>query len=426
MSDNDAITRMVEQQIARTVNDQVLSVLTADEWIEPLEQKILQYTQDRILNKFANSTAMPEIILAVKDSVSKLFAEGNIPGIDQFVDLAVIKLTVNQAVEQFVQLRIKQLAQDPDWQAQVERLINQCVVQETLSRLGSIDLGPTIKQHVEDHMNKFTDSILKNFCSTGISDLASKIELTVMDQTVVVENCLTANSLQVMDSAQVQNLVVTGSINTDNQAWEALSASITQRTLDQLSSEWKKTLIEQVAEHIQNQGIEFENVKIDGYKLVESGQLSPAVTQSKLQSLGILKSLQVRGEANFNNNTLNVLNKRLGINTDAPEKALSIWDEEVSIVIGKQKLNTAFIGTSRGQAISIGINNESQIEISVDGVTSVKRLQIGSHKISHATQVPGWSGTRGDIVFNSNPGGDRVFAWVCLGAHRWQSLKSAE
>jgi hypothetical protein len=33
---------------------------------------------------------------------------------------------------------------------------------------------------------------------------------------------------------------------------------------------------------------------------------------------------------------------------------------------------------------------------------------------------------KGDIVFNANFGADRVFAWVCLGAHRWQTLKSAE
>ena len=47
-------------------------------------------------------------------------------------------------------------------------------------------------------------------------------------------------------------------------------------------------------------------------------------------------------------------------------------------------------------------------------------------KISHDVQVPGWAGTRGDMVFNTNPGPDRVFAWVCLGAHKWQTLKSAE
>jgi hypothetical protein len=54
MIDTDAIARMVEEQIVKTVNDQVLAVLTSDEWVKPLEQKIIKSTsviQDKQLNK---------------------------------------------------------------------------------------------------------------------------------------------------------------------------------------------------------------------------------------------------------------------------------------------------------------------------------------------------------------------------------------
>ena len=68
----------------------------------------------------------------------------------------------------------------------------------------------------------------------------------------------------------------------------------------------------------------------------------------------------------------------------------------------------------------------AHVEITADGLTQIKKLQVGVHKISHATEVPGWSGTKGDMVFNANPGSNRVFAWVCLGAFKWQVLKSAE
>jgi hypothetical protein len=142
--------------------------------------------------------------------------------------------------------------------------------------------------------------------------------------------------------------------------------------------------------------------------------------------VGTLKRLTVSGEANFNNNTFNVLNKRLGVNTDSPEKALGVWDEEVSVVIGKHKLNQAYIGTNREQSIVLGVNREPQVEINVNGLTTIKQLQVGLHKIGHATQVPGWSGNRGDLILNTSPGPDRVFAWVCLGAYKWQVLKSAE
>jgi hypothetical protein len=59
-------------------------------------------------------------------------------------------------------------------------------------------------------------------------------------------------------------------------------------------------------------------------------------------------------------------------------------------------------------------------------MTQIKKLRIGVHQIAHDDQVPGWSGTKGDIVFNSNFNNDRVFAWVCLGNYKWQPLKSAE
>jgi hypothetical protein len=342
------------------------------------------------------------------------------------IDPNLVQRLVEQAVETNINKLVDQICADPAWTERVERLINQATVQETMSRLSAIDIGPTIKQRVDERMELFTDSILKNFTSTGIVDQAVKCELIVMDDAVVVERCLTANTIEAVDSLRVQNLVVTGSINTDNLSWTALADSISQKTLDQLTKLWNKDLVDQVVVQIQEHGINFDQVLVKGQTIIDGNQLTRAVTESSLQSVGILKSLSVSGEAKFNNNTLSVLNKRLGVNTDAPEKALGIWDEEVSIVIGKHKLNQAYIGTNREQSIVIGVNREPQIEINTDGLTTIKKLQVGLHKISHAVQVPGWSGNKGDIVFNSNLGPDRVFAWVCLGAHKWQTLKSAE
>jgi len=342
------------------------------------------------------------------------------------VDPNLVQQLVEQAVEININKLVDQICADPAWTERVERLINQATVQETMARLSAIDIGPTIKQRVDENMQQFTDSILKNFTSTGIVDQSTKCELIVLEDGVVVENCLTANSIEAVDSLRVQNLVVTGSINTDNLSWTALSDSISQKTLNQLTESWNKNLVDQVVVQIQEHGIDFEQILVGGKLIIDGNQLTRVVTESSLQSVGTLKNLSVSGEAKFNNNTLNVLNKRLGVNTDSPEKALSVWDEEVSIVIGKHKLNQAYIGTNREQSVAIGVNREPQIEINTDGLTTIKKLQVGLHKISHAAQVPGWNGNKGDLVFNSNFGADRVFAWVCLGSYKWQTLKSAE
>jgi hypothetical protein len=128
MIDTDVITRMIEQQIAETVNDQVYGVLTSTEWSKPLEDKILKYTQDRILSKFANSTTMPEILQAVKTTVAELFANGTVPGVAQFVDPALIKTTVDQEVDRITRTAVTELFTDAVWLEKIEKMLNQAII----------------------------------------------------------------------------------------------------------------------------------------------------------------------------------------------------------------------------------------------------------------------------------------------------------
>jgi len=341
------------------------------------------------------------------------------------IDPGLVKRLVEQAIEDNILSAVQNISSDPAWLARIEHMINQTVVQETMIRLGSMDLNPIIKQRVDESMGVFQKTLLTEFTSTGISDQATSCQLTIMDDTTVVENCLTAHSMDVVGSITVQNLIVKGAINTDNQSWITLADNISQKTLEKLTTEWNIQLVNQVAQEIKDNGISFDQVQVGGESLISGNRLAGTITESNIQSLGTLRQLQVQGEAHINN-TVSVVNRRLGINTDTPEMALSIWDEEVSVVIGKNKAKQAYIGTNRDQGLVIGVNRLPQIEIDSAGLTSIKKLQVGLHKISHNTAVPGWSGTRGDIVFNSNPGPDRVFAWVCLGTFKWQTLKSAE
>ena len=341
------------------------------------------------------------------------------------VDPGLVKRLVEQAIEDNILSAVQNISSDPAWLARIEHMINQTVVQETMIRLGSMDLNPLIKQRVDENMALFQQTLLTNFTSAGISDLATNCQLTIMDDTTVIDNCLTARNMDVAESMTVQNLIVKGAINTDNQSWVNLADDISRKTLEKLTKEWNARLVEEVTQQIKDNGISFDQIQVGGESLVNGNRLSNAITESNIQSLGTLRNLTVNGEAKINN-TVSVVNKRLGINTESPEMALSVWDEEVSVVIGKNKAKQAYIGTNRDQGLVIGVNRLPQIEIDSTGLTAIKKLQVGLHKISHDTKVPGWSGTRGDIVFNSNPGPDRVFAWVCLGTFKWQTLKSAE
>lgn len=341
------------------------------------------------------------------------------------LDTSTVQQMVENAVEENILSVIESLLQDPAWLEKIERMINQAVVQRTVAKISSTDINSVIHEHVNKQLPSVHEKFVKNFSTNGIKDLATSTQFTVMDEATVIENQLVAHDLQIVGNTQVKDLTVTGSINTDNQSWNNLAQEISRRTLDQIDQSWHDKLTEQVAKKIQSQGISFESVNIGDHPLVSDHTLSNHITRSNLQSLGHLDNLQVKGEAHVGN-TLSVVNRRIGINTASPESALSIWDEEVSVIIGKYQSKQAYVGTSRDQALVLGTNRSVQVEIEPSGLTKIKRVQIGLHKISHDVQVPGWSGTRGDIVFNSNPGPDRVFAWVCLGSHKWQTVKSAE
>ena len=341
------------------------------------------------------------------------------------IDQKTIENLVTEAVKKDILSAVESLGQDPAWLSRIEKMINEAVVYQTLTRLSGIDINSVIKERVDDNMESFRTKLLANFTSIGIADQATKNQMTVMDDHTVFENNLTTRQLTVAETAQVGDLVVTGSINTNNQSWDALSAEISDRTLTKLSADWQENLVKQVAEQIREKGIDFDQVTVDGSPLVIGNALNDGITQTNIQSVGTLGTLRVAGETHLND-TVTVINKRLGVNTEEPELALSVWDEEISINIGKYKSNQAYIGTGRAQGIAIGTNRTPHIEIDADGMTQIKKLRIGVYQFSHSDMVPGWSGTRGDLVFNSNPGNDRVFAWVCLGNFRWQTLKSAE
>ena len=425
MLDTEAVNKLVAQQITTAVNAQVQAVMSSDAWLTLLEDKILKYTQDRILAKFNNSSTMPEIVEAVKTSVTKLFADGHIPGIDQYVDNTVITQSIATAVDQTIQSALADLGQDPVWLAGVETTVKQNMVLETISRIGSIDINTIICQRVDENMQKIRQEFITDFSSTGIDDQATACQLTIMDDTTVVENRLTTADLTVVNGARINDLAVTGSINTDNPVWTTLADNISNTTLEKLSEKWRTELVQQVAEQIRKKGIDFDSVTIGGDYVIAGNRLSKAITESSLQSVGVLNQLSVKGETHLNN-TVSVINSRLGVNTSSPESALSVWDEEVSVIVGKHKAKHAYIGTARDQTLSLGVNRTPYLDIDNTGLTTVKKLQVGVHKFSHATQVPGWLGTKGDIVFNANPGADRVFAWVCTGSYNWQVIKGAE
>jgi hypothetical protein len=346
--------------------------------------------------------------------------------LDQIALNKLVEEQIEKSINDQVVNTIQHLGNDPAWVEKIEQLVNQAMVRRVVAGLSSVDVGGLIRQRVDENMSDLDSRVAARLHTPGIQDCAHNPELTVLDENVVVEHCLTANRIEVVTSARIKELTVTGSINTDNRAWQTLSEDISKKTLDRLNTEWRESLVADVESKIRDHGINFNQVQIDGVNVVSGDTLSRKITNSSLQRVGALQDLTVLGEAHIYN-TVSVLNKRLGINTQEPEMALSVWDEEVSILAGKFKDRSAYIGTGRLQNLVLGVNRTPAVEIDVDGITAIKKLRVGVHRISHGTEVPNYAGTKGDVVFNANPSiNDNVFAWQCLGGFKWKIIRTVE
>lgn len=424
MIDNMSLDNLIEQQIKLAVEQRVQAVLDQSNWIDQLEQRIVTYAQDRIVGRFANISTVPDLVATVENSVSRLFDQGLIPDVSQYVDPVKLTNAVDNGIQSLVDATITNLVVDPDWIKKIEQSVNQTMSHQVLKKLSGIDLDLMIVNAIDSSIDRWQDRLKRDFRTNGIVDQAQNVELTVMDDVVVVEHDFVAKNAQVTQDLSINNLIVTGTINTDNRSWNELKDVISQKVLAATTEQWNQDLVEQVLERAKLGGINFKSVLIDNQPLIENNTLSFAVVDSHLQSTGTLKALKVSGTAQFGQ-TMHVAGRRVGINTQEPEMALAVWDEEVSIIAGKLSKQQAFVGTARLQNLAIGVNRVPQIEIDADGLTTIKQLRVGRHRISHAGTVPGYSGTRGDLVLNSDPKPGTPFAWVCLGAFQWQSLHSA-
>lgn len=421
MLDPNVIAQLVEEELRKNVKQQVEQAVSQTEWIEDLEKQIIQFVQDRITARFSNIGTLPDLVATVESSVTRLFEQGFVPDIGRLVSDKQIQKTVDLAVEQLVEKTIDSLTVDPAWIEKIQNVINHRMSDRVAERLRGIDINKTLTEIVV--ANK--DTIFNN---RGVIDQASEHQITVMDGVVVVENELVVNDLSVERNTYLKgdvtvngDLAIKGQINVDNKSWQILGDHIGNVTYDRFKKDFANELIDTVIDEVK-EGIEIDNVTVDGHPLVSGDTLSVGVKKSGLTQVGTLNSLTVSGPAGIAD-TLTVKNTRVGINTENPDNALTVWDEEISVGVGKLSKNVAHIGTTRNQNLSLGVNRQSALEIDKDGMVTVQQLRISRNTLSWDSNPPGYSGTKGDIVFNTNFAADKPFAWMCLGAFRWQEIK---
>jgi len=410
MLKEDAVQKLVEKEVKAQVQEQVVQAINDPEWVIELENKITKFVQDRIVARFSNISTVPDLIATVESSVEKMFKNGFVPNIEHMVSDTLLTQAVDQAVENLVTKTVNSLAFEPKWQEK----INTQIARETGDRitrgLTETNVYDTLRDVVLDNKSIIHEDLNR--------------EVLIQDGIIVVQNHLATETLNTESDVNVGgalvvdgDLAVKGRISLSNVSFDELSDTIEKNAIDKLKKEFIGETSNTIRKQIQD-GLNVKNIMVRGESLVNDDRLSSGVTKTAIQELGTLKNLQVGTE-------LSVDNKRVGINTNAPRSALSIWDSEIEIDIGRRSQNTAQIGTSKAHNLAFITNNQEQVTIDKDGLVSVKKIRVGRNIIMTHNETPGWSGAKGDIVFNYNYKPGDAFAWLCLGAFRWHELKSA-
>lgn len=413
----------LDESLGNLVNDLTEQILQR---VQTQVQAVIADAVDRKLNEVLTPTAVSTVIAArVNQSIqnyqpdmteleTRLIESGN-----RIVD--EIDKTASKRISNLITDKVNAIKMEPYVQEFVAR---------TLTATGKhINLGDNCipgsaidKSGLRISADNIDPGTMKKFASTGIDDQASKCQVTVMDAGTVFENTLYSPRLEVKGDAVIDgDLLIKGTIPKNSQTYlnivkdsaESVRAHIGPELLDQHQN--------RVYERIAQEGISLSKLTVDGKLVLEGTRLTNAILDSQLQTVGVLKDLQTQGETLLSE-TLYASGRRVGVNTMDPGSALSVWDEEVEIGIGKQKANTARIATSRDQVLVLGANKQNNITLTPDGVAEIPQLQIGKMLFTSAPSAPNYTAPSGVVVFNENPSLGGPLGWVSLGDARWANF----
>ncbi len=307
---------------------------------------------------------------------------------------------------------------------------------------------------------------IQNFASTGISDTASKQQLTVSDNGVQISN-LTVNHIE---NLSVSNELTATSIKTDILEVKEIRADIkfekdvpivfSGKNLEGKGLLWsgqgntKQFIFASNPDRFfSSENIDLargKSITVNNIKLFDERELGPTITKSNLREVGRLNGLIVDGSVSigqylmFNNDT-----NRLGLGTDSPNAALSICEDGIEVVVGTKDSVRGYIGTHASHNLDIVTDNSARITISAGGNIQLGNpklppVQVSVHgKLSVRVSTPdpevdlhvagsvkfgnrlqrvdrnyptAGSYNQGDIVWNSEPMINQYVGWVCVQA----------
>jgi hypothetical protein len=335
-----------------------------------------------------------------------------------------IQAAENKTTE-LVQEQVKESLKTVNFQKAITDSVSNIVadkINEFIFPPNSIDPSALKLSNLKISGDNISGGIVQNFSSTGIDDRTTQVALTILDDCTVVENNLLTKDLTVQGSMTINGeFIVNGKIAEDSDFYRSLIANTSHHTLNSIDQTLFENYNSVIFNKIKNDGLDLNKITLNGEEIAKPNALGSSVINSNLQTLGLLKELNVSGESMIAQ-TLYVTPKRVGINTIEPSAALTVWDDEIEIVAKKKSSSVGVLGTPRQQKLILSANNKNNVVLSEDGSAQIDDLKIGSMRFTTANSPPNYVSERCHVVWNTNPSPGGPLGWICLGGANWANF----
>lgn len=386
----------------------LLNSLITDDSIRAQLQSLLEAKVSRAVSvyQWPNSTTF-------RDPVSTPELNGLLGEFQTQTD-QFLKVLTNSVREQIFD-RLNQFDFRPLIAENVHMVVSELMVQGVFKFPPSSISGSAVRSDgLIVRPDNISTGVFKHFESTGIQDRATRCQLSILDEATVFENKLITKDLEVV-----------GTVNFRGDIDPIFLDRMADRAIEKIEGNHNQGVYDQYAVRVidllNESGISADRVYFEHGSILDNGALHSRITDSNLQKVGQLRELQVVGESLLAE-TVYVSNRRMGINTRDPEKALDIWDQETQIVFGKRSKDLGMIGTPQNQQLLISSNFKNNLILKPDGSVTVEQLHIGNTKHTSGRQMPLDDRPIGNIVWNENPYIGGPIGWVSLGGARWASF----
>jgi hypothetical protein len=187
---------------------------------------------------------------------------------------------------------------------------------------------------------------------------------------------------------------------------------------------------------------------IDNNPVLTYEELGATITKSNLREIGTLQKLEVSGSVNLGNSVFfNPVTQRFSINKDDPSNTFSVYDpvNDVELVIDGSESGHGKIGTVNNKNLELIAGDQTRITLHANGnivvgheyknntvVSLYGKVGVNIKNPKESFEVEGnikfqnklfssgngspTEGTfsKGDIIWNSDPGPSKYIGWVCV------------